>query len=92
MGLSGLLINILRILLLITIPNNLTKNAELFFYTSAGFLAICAVLAYRFVKDYEDKFQNKNQVFDAKAFRSEALEIYKINWKAANGVVLLCAV
>jgi hypothetical protein len=91
-GLSGLLINLLRILLLVTIPKNLELNAELFFYTSTGYLAICTILSYFFVKDFNKNLRNQNQVHDLAAFKHEAWTIYQINWKSALGVVILCAV
>ena len=91
-GLSGLLINLLRILLLVTIPSNLELNAELFFYLSAGYLALCTVLSFLFVRDFNRHLRNGNQVHDLSAFKKEAWTIYRINWKSAVGVVILCAV
>lgn len=91
-GLSGLLINLLRILLLVTIPNNLTLNASVFFYASTAYLAVCAVLAYRFVGFYDANLKNKNAVHDLEAFKKEAIEVYKVNWKSALGIVILCTV
>ena len=52
-GLSGLLINLLRILLLVTIPNNPSANAEWFFYTSTFYLLVCTILSFFFVKEFD---------------------------------------
>jgi len=48
LGVSGLALNSLRMLLLATIPDNLNKSTEVFFFISVGFLLVCTILAVRF--------------------------------------------
>ena len=51
-GISGLSINIFRIILLATINNN-TTGAQIFFYTSGVYLMLCSFLGWRFVSEFE---------------------------------------
>lgn len=51
-GLSGLLINGIRMIFLAAVTN-LNIEAQMFFYGSAFFLLICTVLSYFFVDDYQ---------------------------------------
>lgn len=56
LGLSGLIVNAIRMIFLATIPN-LDVEAQVFFYGSAFFLLICTVLSYRFCNEYlQDDF------------------------------------
>jgi len=51
-GISGLSINLLRILVLATVKSN-TVGAQIFFYTTGIYLLVCTALANQFVKNYE---------------------------------------
>ena len=53
LGISGLGVNLLRMLLLAstsTMENSLDVSAQIFFYITASFMALCSFLAFRFVK------------------------------------------
>jgi len=60
-GLSGLIINLLRIFLLLTLPDNLSREASVFFYTSALFLVVCTILSFCFVRHYTANLSNQAQ-------------------------------
>ena len=51
-GISGLSINLFRIIILATIDSN-TTGAQIFFYTTGVYLMLCSYLAMKFVNDYE---------------------------------------
>ena len=51
-GISGLSINLFRIIILATIDSN-TTGAQIFFYTTGVYLMLCSYLAWKFVTDYE---------------------------------------
>ena len=50
-GLSGFLVNVMRMIFLASITN-LDLEAQVFFYGSAVFLLVCTFLSYTFVKSY----------------------------------------
>jgi Co/Zn/Cd efflux system component len=50
-GLSGLIVNAVRMVFLAAVKN-LNIEAQMFFYGSALFLAVCTCLSYVFVKEY----------------------------------------
>lgn len=51
-GLSGLLINLLRCIVLASVKDN-DKGAEIFFFTTGAYLLFCTFLAWRFIRLYD---------------------------------------
>ena len=50
-GLSGMSINLVRIVLVASVSSN-TVSAQIFFYISGSFLIVCTYLAWNFINNY----------------------------------------
>ena len=61
-GISGLSVNLLRILVLATIESN-TVGAQIFFYTTGIYLLVCTYLAHQFVSGFNAD-QNARSVIE----------------------------
>ena len=88
-GLSGLIINAIRMIFLASIKN-LDLEAQLFFYGSALFLFVCTYLSFTFVRDFQhDEFSKKTQQSTSMSQRwHDTKLVYKVNWKEAWAVCL----
>jgi hypothetical protein len=92
-ALSGLAINSVRMIMLASV-SNLDIEAQIFFYGSALFLAVCTYFAYRFTNEYQnDKLcQQYKQSYSVSQRWTETQEVYKVNWKEGWSVALTFAV
>ena len=51
-GISGLSVNVLRIICLASVKSQ-SVSAQIFFYTTGAYLCMCTVLAFRFISQYQ---------------------------------------
>ena len=59
-GISGMAINVLRMVFLASMPSNFSASSQAFFYMSGVFLAMCSVLGFMFVRRYAKMPQYSN--------------------------------
>lgn len=63
-GISGLSVNMLRIVVLASISSN-TVGAQIFFYTTGAYLLLCTYLAWRFVTDFQNDQKFKSTILES---------------------------
>ena len=95
-GASGIIVNFLRILLILTVNNNVIE-AYIIFFSSALFLGFCTYLSHKYVKIVNHKNMHNSEVirdFENKDVStwSKIIAVYRKNWVSAFAVCLTFAI
>jgi len=87
-GLSGLSVNLLRILFLLVLPNNYNASSQIFYYLSSAFVLFCSILSFLFIKRNMSKDEDTPTPVKISARMHAAYAVQKINWQAALGELI----
>ena len=95
-GASGIIVNAVRILLILSV-NNTTVEAYIIFTLSSSFLAYCTFLSNKYVKIYNQRsiilnYKESQVEIGTVATWNKLKDVYSKNWVSALAVCLTFAI